>query len=398
MNSQKSESIFEQEINSLPGPSVKPENSQIETIKRVKKLTPKALQFKSEEFKKKFEKEIKLTDTAIRNLRLTIIISEVGKEIRDVSILANKSLDNVKGVLEELQSLVKESEYKELEGKYLELQNSFDKALEKAQAAMERLTAKAQGNLSVKSRRSDASTCSRSSKSTKKSLLKRRIEKLEQALKAQSDLQERSKKIEDGKRVAELEAGENACDISLPPTETEMERQSRILSALEGPSQERLVNNPAPGRRIIESSHYQPIQAPNFPSAFYRIPDVKVESFVSSVKKEIDLLQNSRDLCARAGLKLHEVVSNKLEVLECLPESDRATSKSFNIRTDSLPLERALGVVWCIQNDTFQFRIDTRNKVYCSFILNKARVASLKQVTFPRSELTAAVVSANKIL
>ena len=102
---------------------------------------------------------------------------------------------------------------------------------------------------------------------------------------------------------------------------------------------------------------------------------------VSSVKEAIDLLRNSRDLCARAELKLHEVVSNKLEVLECLPESDRATSKSFNIRTDSLPLERALGVVWCIQNDTFQFRINTRNKVRCSFVLGKARVASLKQIT-----------------
>ena len=57
---------------------------------------------------------------------------------------------------------------------------------------------------------------------------------------------------------------------------------------------------------------------------------------VSSVKEAIDLLQNSRDLCARAGLKLHKVVSNKLEVLECLPESDRDTSfKSINIRTDS---------------------------------------------------------------
>ena len=200
---------------------MKPENSQIETIKRVKKLTPKALQFKSEEFKKKFEKEIKLTNTAIRNLRLTIISSEVGEEIRAVSVLADKSLGNVKGVLEELQSLVKESEYKELESNYLELENRFDKALEKAQAAMEHLTEKAQGNLSVKSRRSDASTCSRSSRSTKKSLLKRRIEKLEQALKAQSNLQERSKQIEDGKRVAELEAGENACDISLPPTEME---------------------------------------------------------------------------------------------------------------------------------------------------------------------------------
>ena len=139
---------------------------------------------------------------------------------------------------------------------------------------------------------------------------------MEQALKIQTNLQERSKKIEVGKRVAELEAGEDACNISFPPTETEVEGQSLILSALEGPSDERLVNNPALRRRVIKSSHCQPSQAPNFPSAFYRIPDVKVEPFVSSVKEEIDLLQNSRDLCARAGLKLHEVVSNKLEVLE----------------------------------------------------------------------------------
>ena len=83
---------------------------------------------------------------------------------------------------------------------------------------------------------------------------------------------------------------------------------------------------------------------------------------VSSVKEAIDLLQNSRDLYARAGLKLHKFVSNKLEVLECLPELDKATFfKSFYIRTDSLPLERALKVVWCIQNDTLQFRIELKD-------------------------------------
>ena len=127
MNSQKSVSISKQETNSLPGPSVKPENINIETIKRVKKLMPKALQFKSKELKKKFEKKIKLTNTAIRNLTLNIISFEVGEEIRAVSVLANKSLNNIKGVLEELQSLVKESEYKQLEGNYLELENRFDK-------------------------------------------------------------------------------------------------------------------------------------------------------------------------------------------------------------------------------------------------------------------------------
>ena len=75
---------------------------------------------------------------------------------------------------------------------------------------------------------------------------------------------------------------------------------------------------------------------------------------VSSVEETIDLLKNSRNLCARAGLKLHKVLLNKLEVLECLPESDRATSfKLLDIPSDNLPLERALGVVRCIQNDTF---------------------------------------------
>ena len=74
-------------------------------------------------------KKIKLTNTAIRNLTLTIISSEVGEEIRAVFVLANKSLDNIKGVLEKLQNLAKESEYKELEGK---LENRFDKALKKA--------------------------------------------------------------------------------------------------------------------------------------------------------------------------------------------------------------------------------------------------------------------------
>ena len=106
------------------------------------------------------------------------------------------------------------------------------------------------------------------------------ITKLEQALKIQTNLQERSKQIKVEKRVAELEAGEDACNIFLPPTETKVERQSRILSALEGPSQERLVNNPVPRRRAIESSHYQPSQAPNFPSAFYQMPDVTIEPFV----------------------------------------------------------------------------------------------------------------------
>ena len=58
--------------------------------------------------------------------------------------------------------------------------------------------------------------------------------------------------------------------------------------------------------------------AANFVRNNFYIDDGLVS--VPSVKEAIDLLQSSRNLCANAGLKLHKFVSNKLEVLECLPE------------------------------------------------------------------------------
>ena len=138
----------------------------------------------------------------------------------------------------------------------------------------------------------------------------------------------KSKQIEVGKRAAESEAGENARDIFLPSTETEVERQSRI----EGPSLERLVNNPAPGRRVLESSHYQPNQAPNFPSVFCQIPDVKIEPFgrnvvefpaweiafnaliesqLTSIELKINLL--SQHLCGEAKSLVLGLLSNHIE-------------------------------------------------------------------------------------
>ena len=111
-----------------------------------------------------------------------------------------------------------------------------------------------------------------------------------------------------------------------------MERQSRILSAVEGPSHERLVNNPAPGRRVLESSQYQPSHAPNIPSAICRIPDVKIEPFggnvvefpawkiafnaliksqLSSIELKINLL--SQHLCGEAKSLIFGLLSNYTE-------------------------------------------------------------------------------------
>ena len=113
------------------------------------------------------------------------------------------------------------------------------------------------------------------------------------------------------------------------------------------------------------------------------------------VKEAIDLLQNSCDLCARTGLKLHKFILNKLEVLECLPESDRATSfKSFDIRTDSLPLGCSLGVVWCIQNDRFQFRIELKN----NSLTKKGILKTVSFIFYPIGFVAPVLLEGKKIL
>ena len=113
------------------------------------------------------------------------------------------------------------------------------------------------------------------------------------------------------------------------------------------------------------------------------------------MKEAIDLLRNSRDFCARAGLKLHKVLLNKLEVLECLPESDRATSfKSFDIRTGTLSLERALGVVWCIQNNTFQFRIELKDNP----LTKRGILATVSSIFDPISFVAPVLREGKKIL
>ena len=74
------------------------------------------------------------------------------------------------------------------------------------------------------------------------------------------------------------------------------------------------------------------------------------------------MIERSRALCATAGLRLHKFISNERDVLEKITESERAKSlKEVDLRVDPLPLERALGIIWCIEMDVFNFRIELRD-------------------------------------
>ena len=86
---------------------------------------------------------------------------------------------------------------------------------------------------------------------------------------------------------------------------------------------------------------------------------------VPTVEEAVTLIKASQGICAKAGLKLHKIMSNRREVLEAIPMEERAKGvKELDLKVDPLPLERALGVIWCVENDSFQFRIEMHDRPF----------------------------------
>ena len=84
---------------------------------------------------------------------------------------------------------------------------------------------------------------------------------------------------------------------------------------------------------------------------------------VPTTSEAIDLITRTRELCARGGLRLHKFVSNSRAVIDSVAPEDRTKGiKDLDLRLDLLPIERALGVQWCVESDTFQFRITLDDK------------------------------------
>ena len=86
---------------------------------------------------------------------------------------------------------------------------------------------------------------------------------------------------------------------------------------------------------------------------------------VPAVEEAVTLRKASQGICARARLKLQKMMSNKREVLEEFPIDERAQSvKESDLKVDPLLLERALGVIWCVENDSFQFPIEMHDRPF----------------------------------
>ena len=86
---------------------------------------------------------------------------------------------------------------------------------------------------------------------------------------------------------------------------------------------------------------------------------------VSNVSVAVDLIRRTVQLCKKGGLKLHKFLSNSRHVLESVSKEARATDvQDVDLRFDSLPIEKALGIEWCVESDRFQFRVVIRDRPF----------------------------------
>ena len=82
-----------------------------------------------------------------------------------------------------------------------------------------------------------------------------------------------------------------------------------------------------------------------------------------SVEEAVQTVKYLTDLCKKGGFCLTQWVSNRREVLQTIPEQEHSKNvRTLNLDRDHLPMERALGLQWCMESDTFNFRMDCKEK------------------------------------
>jgi len=86
-----------------------------------------------------------------------------------------------------------------------------------------------------------------------------------------------------------------------------------------------------------------------------------VDDGLNSYKNDeeaIKLVQDARSLCLRRDLRLHKFMSNIRKVMQSIPDSKHGKEmNTLDKNFDVLPIERVLGIEWCVESDQFQFHL-----------------------------------------
>ncbi len=77
---------------------------------------------------------------------------------------------------------------------------------------------------------------------------------------------------------------------------------------------------------------------------------------VELVKEATQTVHEAIELCKKGKLRLHKFISNSAEVMNSIPESERAKTTNKDL-TPEITLERTLGLQWCLDTDQFQYNM-----------------------------------------
>lgn len=86
---------------------------------------------------------------------------------------------------------------------------------------------------------------------------------------------------------------------------------------------------------------------------------------VATEQDAVQLVVDLTHLCLKGGFQLLKWTSNSRAVLSSIPEERRSnTTRQVHLNQDSLPMEKALGLNWCAESDTFNFQLTIEQKPY----------------------------------
>lgn len=72
----------------------------------------------------------------------------------------------------------------------------------------------------------------------------------------------------------------------------------------------------------------------------------------STPEEGVNILNKAKQMLAESNLRLHKIASNSKQVMEAFTAEDRAKNlKDLCLGTDTLPLQKSLGLSWDIEKD-----------------------------------------------
>ncbi|XP_077982843.1 uncharacterized protein LOC144437710 [Glandiceps talaboti] len=92
-----------------------------------------------------------------------------------------------------------------------------------------------------------------------------------------------------------------------------------------------------------------------------------VDDFLKSIDTDeqgIVIAKDTRELCQKGGFRLTKWISTSKAVNNSIPVEERAKTLLYDLDQHDQQIERALGVVWSVDTDTFGFKINLKDGPY----------------------------------